>query len=80
MLLVSNLGIPEPRPALDSKLRQLLVQAVSDQGFTHRQIAERAGLNRSTVNKIMCGERAGQIDTWDLILTAADVELVAVLR
>jgi transcriptional regulator with XRE-family HTH domain len=71
---------PPARPALESKLRTTLVEAVNASGYTHRQIAERAGLSVSTVAKALCGERAGQIDTWDLILTAADVELVAVLR
>jgi transcriptional regulator with XRE-family HTH domain len=66
-------------PALPSKLRTLMAQAVSDSGYTHAAIARRAGLDRSTVSNVLNGRRAGTVDTWDLILTAADVELVAVL-
>jgi hypothetical protein len=52
---------PPARPALESKLRTTLVEAVNASGYTHRQIAERAGLSVSTVAKALCGERAGQI-------------------
>ena len=72
-----NLGLqPSRRPeALDSKLRQVLTQAVSDTGLSQREIARRSGLDRSTVGRVLSGSRRGTIDTWDLILTGAGVEL-----
>lgn len=74
---MSTLQLPNSRrlPALDSRLRDVMVNAVTDSGLTHAEIARRAGLDRTTVSSVMSGRRAGTVDTWDLILTAAGVEL-----
>lgn len=61
--------------ALDSTLRTVLTQAIADTGLSQREIARRAGLDRSTVGYVLNGTRRGTLDTWDLILTAAGVEL-----
>lgn len=79
---MTTLAIPPSRGlrALDSRLRTLMLTAVSDSGLSHTEIARRAGLDRTTVSSVMSGRRAGTIDTWDLILTAAGVELGYRLR
>lgn len=63
------------KPALDSRLRTMMTKAVHDSGLSHAEIARRAGLDRTTVSSIMNGRRSGLVDTWDLILIAAGVEL-----
>lgn len=76
---MTSLGLLPSRrlPALATSLREVMTQAVSDSGFTYAEIARRAGVDRTTVSAVMNGRRAGTVDTWDLILTAAEVTLVA---
>lgn len=38
-------------------------------------IARRAGLHRATVQDLVHGKRPGAVETWDLILAAAGVQL-----
>lgn len=74
---MSALNIPPGRrlPALDTQLRRVLTQAVSDTGLNSAEIARRAGLHRTTVAHVISGRHGGSLDTWDLILTAAGVQL-----
>lgn len=78
---MTALQIPPSRglTALETRLRTVMVEAVEASGYTHAAIARRAGLHRTTVSHVLSGRRAGTVDTWDLILIAADVQMVAVV-
>lgn len=68
-------GWVRQRPALDTQLRTVMVSAVEEAGISRAEIARRTGLDRSTVSYVLNGRRSGSIDTWDLILAGAGVEL-----
>ena len=79
-----NAGTQGPAAALpDAAVSGHALQDLEDvnaSGYTYAQIARRAGVDPTTVSKVMNGRRAGTVDTWDLILIAAGVELVAVVQ
>lgn len=56
-------------------IRQIFIDAIYESGLSAREIAKRAGIHRSTVHSALSGRRITTIDTWDLILAAAGVEL-----
>lgn len=68
---------PEPTrlPIEHSPLRQMFVKALLETGLSNRQIARRAGVHHSAVSHLINGSREGRIETWELLLQAAGVEL-----
>lgn len=52
-------------------LGQELATRVLQSGLTTRQLAERSGLNRTTISTMLSGRRGGSIETWDALLTVA---------
>lgn len=66
---------PSRHQAVHHELREVLVRAVTASGLSHTAIAERAGVDRSTVSYLLNGRRTGTLDTWACLLGAAGVEL-----
>lgn len=48
-----------------------LAERVLKSGLTTRELAERSGLNRTTISTMISGRRGGSIETWDLLLRVA---------
>jgi DNA transposition AAA+ family ATPase len=52
-------------------LGQELAQRVLESGLSTKQLADRSGLNRSTISTMLTGRRGGSIETWDELLQIA---------
>lgn len=52
-------------------LGQELAERVLRSGLTTRQLAQRSGLNRTTISTMLSGRRGGSIETWDRLLKVA---------
>lgn len=62
-------------PIETSPLRLMFRQAVMSSGLSWRELARRSGLHRATVGYLMNGTREGTIDTWEILLEAAGVQI-----
>lgn len=73
------MGLPASKSRLDKPLEcdllQVMRNGVNASELGTVTIARRAGLHRTTVQDLIHGKRPGAVETWDLILTAAGVQL-----
>ncbi len=63
---------------VNSQIRNAAGKAVERQGLTQKQLAERVGMSQPAVGRVLNGARKGDPDSWQRILGALGLELVAV--
>lgn len=63
---------------MNSRIRDTANRAVEEQKLTQKQLGERAGMSQPAVGRILNGDRKGDPDSWQRILDALGLELVAV--
>lgn len=61
-------------------LQRVLMAAIRASEKTPAELMKLAGLNRSTYYKMMAGEHAGSLRSWDKLLLAAQSDLIVTLR
>lgn len=57
------------------KLQTTFRDAVKQSGYNNTQLAERSGLSRQHVSKLLNGRVRGTLDTWEVLLDAAGVAI-----
>lgn len=56
-------------------LQKVLSEAVRSSPLTYKEIADRAGIRRSTVSEMINGRVAGSVRSWQRLLDATDVKI-----
>jgi transcriptional regulator with XRE-family HTH domain len=63
---------------VNTQIRSAASRAVERQRLTQKQLAERVGMSQPAVGRVLNGARKGDPDSWQRILDALGLELVAV--
>jgi transcriptional regulator with XRE-family HTH domain len=62
---------------VNERIRYVARQAVAEKGMTQEELAKLAGIKQATVSRLLTG-RLGKPGTWEQLLDALGLELVAV--
>ena len=63
---------------MNSQIRQAAKQAIETSGLTQQELAKKAGMRQATVSRLLTGERRGEPETWERLLSELGLELMAV--
>ena len=59
------------------QIRETAQRGLSSKGWSQLELAKRAGIKQATVSRLLTGERQGEPETWERLLNALGLELVA---
>lgn len=63
---------------MNAQIRKAARNGLSARGWSQLELAKRAGIKQATVSRLLTGERQGEPATWERLLAALGLELVAV--
>lgn len=63
---------------VNTQIRETAQRGLSSKGWSQLELAKRAGIKQATVSRLLTGERQGEPETWQRLLNALGLELVAV--
>ncbi len=64
--------------SVNIQIRETAQRGLSSKGWSQLELAKRAGIKQATVSRLLTGERQGEPETWQRLLNALGLELVAV--
>lgn len=64
--------------AMNAQIREAAKNSLSAKGWSQLELAQRAGIKQATVSRLLAGERSGEPTTWEKLLAALELALVAV--
>ena len=65
---------------MNESVRQSVKERMKAQGVTHQELADRTGIERPNVTRLLSGNVGKVPDNWQKVLDALGLELVAVPR
>lgn len=63
---------------VNTQIRETAQCGLSSKGWSQHELAKRAGIKQATVSRLLTGERQGEPETWQRLLNALGLELIAV--
>ena len=64
--------------SMNNQIREAARRELAGRGWTQQQLASKARVRQATVSRLLTGERTGEPATWERLLDALELELVAV--
>lgn len=64
--------------AMNPQVREAAKVGMAARGLSQVALAERTGVKQATVSRLLAGARQGEPETWQRLLDAVGLELVAV--
>ncbi len=63
--------------SVNTQIRETAQRGLSSKGWSQLELAKRAGIKQATVSRLLTGGRQGEPETWERLLNALGLELVA---
>ncbi len=64
--------------SVNTQIRETAQRGLSTKGWSQLELAKRAGIKQATVSRLLTGERQGEPETWERLLGALELKLIAV--
>ena len=64
--------------SVNTQIRETAQRGLSAKGWSQLELAKRAGIKQATVSRLLAGERQGEPETWERLLSALGLKLAAV--
>jgi len=63
---------------MNNQIREAARRELNGRGWTQQQLAGKARVRQATISRLLAGERTGEPATWERLLSALELELIAV--
>ena len=63
---------------MNTQIREAAQNGLRAKGWSQLELAKCAGVKQAAVSRLLSGERQGEPETWERLLAALGLELVAV--